>query len=358
MLVQTHFPRKLSRSRYDQYLASGWFRGSVMLYKMNLLCIDDEVYSVVNIRLNIEEFKHKKRQRKLLRKAEERFEIKFGKASPTPEKERLYELHKHRFKGFIHGTLDEYLHANFNASVFDTREVCVYDNDKLIAVSYFDLGDLGMASLLGLYDEDYKSWSLGKLTMLKEIEFGIKTGRKWYYPGYVLDLPSNFDYKLELGPMEYYSPARRWVNYEKFDPRATNAYSIRTKTQELSDILSEKGRKHRVWLYPYFSMGYVGPWNSFFLRVPMLIELGHDVSGMICMSYSPVEDAYSLYRIHPSPDGPQFLKMEESNEFSNSDKYLNHIYKVGSSIVENCSKEVVLDIADRLLIKHDILPST
>ena len=86
MLVQTHFPRKLSRSRYDQYLASGWFRGSVMLYKMNLLCIDDEVYSVVNIRLNIEEFKHKKRQRKLLRKAEERFEIKFGKASPTPEK--------------------------------------------------------------------------------------------------------------------------------------------------------------------------------------------------------------------------------------------------------------------------------
>ena len=79
MLVQTHFPRKLSRSRYDQYLASGWFRGSVMLYKMNLLCIDDEVYSVVNIRLNIEEFKHKKRQRKLLRKAEERFEIKFGK---------------------------------------------------------------------------------------------------------------------------------------------------------------------------------------------------------------------------------------------------------------------------------------
>ena len=37
MLVQTHYPRKLSRARYDQYLASGWFRGSVMLYKMDLL---------------------------------------------------------------------------------------------------------------------------------------------------------------------------------------------------------------------------------------------------------------------------------------------------------------------------------
>ena len=53
MLVQTHFPRSLSRSRYDQYLASGWFRGSVMLYKMDLLCIDEQLFSVVNIRMNL-----------------------------------------------------------------------------------------------------------------------------------------------------------------------------------------------------------------------------------------------------------------------------------------------------------------
>ena len=39
-----------------------------MLYKMNLLCIDDEVYSVVNIRLNIEEFKHKKMTEKTSKK--------------------------------------------------------------------------------------------------------------------------------------------------------------------------------------------------------------------------------------------------------------------------------------------------
>ena len=46
MLVQTHFPRQLSRVRYDQYLASGWFRGAVMLYKMDLLCLDNDLYSV------------------------------------------------------------------------------------------------------------------------------------------------------------------------------------------------------------------------------------------------------------------------------------------------------------------------
>ena len=55
MLVQTHFPRSLSRSRHDQYLASGWFRGSVMLYKMDLLCIDESLFSVVNIRMNLDQ---------------------------------------------------------------------------------------------------------------------------------------------------------------------------------------------------------------------------------------------------------------------------------------------------------------
>ena len=87
MLVQTHFPRKLSRTRYDQYLASGWFRGSVMLYKMDLLCIDDEVFSVVNIRLNMEEFGLRKSQKKLLRKAEQKFDIQYGKVDLDKEKE-------------------------------------------------------------------------------------------------------------------------------------------------------------------------------------------------------------------------------------------------------------------------------
>ncbi|MGY8884967.1 MAG: hypothetical protein ACKVKI_05580, partial [Flavobacteriales bacterium] len=127
MLVQTHFPRQLSRVRYDQYLASGWFRGAVMLYKMDLLCLDNELYSVVNIRLNLEKFGFRKGQRKLLRKAESKFKICYGIASTNKAKEALYASHKHRFKGFIHGTLEEYLNAGFQSTVFDTREVCVYD---------------------------------------------------------------------------------------------------------------------------------------------------------------------------------------------------------------------------------------
>jgi len=351
MLVQTHFPRQLSRARYDQYLASGWFRGAVMLYKMDLLCVDNNLYSVVNIRLNLEKFQHSKSQRKLLRKVERKFRICVGIAQPTPEKEALYRAHKHRFKGFIHETLDEYLNAGFENSVFDTREISIYDGERLIAVSYFDLGDRAMASLIGLYNEEYSRWSLGKVTMLKEIEFGINHLKKWYYPGYTLDLESSFDYKLQIGNMEYYSSAKRWGCIDKFDPSKTLGYEVRSRTKKLTQSLEEMGIPYKSWLYPYFSMGYVGPWNAYFMRSPAPIELGRDLKGMMIAAYCSEEKAYSLFRVHPSQDGPQFLDLEASMEFSESDKYLNDLYKVGDKIIEHGTLEVLLE-SIRVWRKH------
>lgn len=329
-----------------------------MLYKMDLLCIDETIFSVVNIRLNIDEYEIKKKHRKLLRRAENRFTFKYGFASPTPEKEELYKAHKHRFKGFIHESLEDYLNAGFEKTVFDTREVCIYDGDKLIAVSYFDLGDEAMASLLGLYDESYTKWSLGTVTMLKEIEFGLATKRKWYYPGYTLDLPSSFDYKLKLGEMEYYTPEKTWDSIENFDPSRSTGFNLRTKTQELSWELEEREIKHRVWLYPYFSMGYVFPWNTNYLKTPMLIELGHDVEGMIAAAYLPEEDSYSLIKIQPSTDIPPAIKMEMNKDFSEGDKYLNYVYQVGSAMVGYASTDEIIEQIQRLRNRPDFLKST
>ena len=264
MLVQTHFPRSLSRSRYDQYLASGWFRGSVMLYKMDLLCIDERLFSVVNIRMNLDHHTPTSRQRKTMRRVESRFTVTYGHAQPNANKEALYAQHKSRFKGFIHNTLTDYLSAGFQGTVFDTREVCVYDGDKLIAVSYFDLGEQSMASLLGLYDEAYSKYSLGTYTLLKEAEYGKRTGRRWFYPGYILDKRSDFDYKLKLGPMEHYTANKRWAKLENFKPETTTAYNIQKTTEALTEGLSALGLHPKPWLYPYFSMGYMGPWSAFF----------------------------------------------------------------------------------------------
>ena len=157
-------------------------------------------------------------------------------------------LHKDRFKGFIHPTLNEYLTSGFHRTVFDTREVCVYDGDKLVAVSYFDVGDRAMASLIGLQHPDYRKFGLGIYTMLKEVEFGRSAGLKWYYPGYVLDLPSDFDYKLELGEFEYYTPTKRWGAFRNFDPSLTTGARSEGHPGHSRKLAGLRHPQHRAFL--------------------------------------------------------------------------------------------------------------
>lgn len=325
MLVQTHFPRKLTHARYDQYLASGWFRGSVMLYKMDLLCVDADVFSVVNIRLGLDQYSIKKRHRKIKTRVENRFTITCGEVTLRDEHQRLYEQHKSRFKGFIHATLDEYLHAGFHSTVFDTMQICVFDGDQLIAASYFDLGERSMASLIGMYDEAYADYSLGIYTMLKEIEFGQSTHRRWYYPGYVLDKPSSFDYKLQLGNMEYYTPSKRWGSHVNYDPKQTLAFGLRKAMSRLEKAFKQEGIQFRKWHYPYFSMGYMPLWKNRFLHLPLVFELGHDHEGSLMMGFCPESQEYLLLRVNPCPDEQHFINMEQASEYTNGGVYLSHL---------------------------------
>jgi len=312
VLVQTHFPRKLARSRYDQYLASGWFRGSVMLYKVDLLCIESGIYGVVNIRMNLERFAFRKSQRKRLARCDRKFTVSIGTAKPDAEKEALYALHKHRFKGFIHPTLNEYLTSGFHRTVFDTREVCVYDGDRLVAVSYFDMGEKSMASLIGLQHPDYRQYGLGIYTMLKEIDFGRSAGFKWYYPGYVLDLPSDFDYKLELGEFEYYTPTKRWGVYKRFNPSETTGARVRGAMTRLKEGLDSLGISFNERYYPYFSLGYMAPWQLEFLTLPHFLELAEVDGRRLIVGYEPVQRDFRLLDVGPTEDFNHLVRMDHS----------------------------------------------
>ena len=228
--------------------------------------------------------------------------------------------------------------------MFDTQEVCVYDGDRLIAVSYFDLGDRSMASLLALYDANYDHYSLGVYTMLKEIEYGQHTGRKWYYPGYVLDLPSSFDYKLNLGQMEYYTPSKRWGKYANFKRELSVAHRLRTAMHQLSGALSEEQIASTAWYYPFFSMGYMPLWKDRFLHLPWVLELGHDLEGMCIVGFCAERDSYILTHVHPCPDEQHFINLEQAREFGDDQVYLSHLMEYGAPIAEGTLSEIVQHI--------------
>lgn len=328
MLVQTHFPRKLAPRRYDQYLASGWFRGSVMLYKVDLLCIESGIYGVVNIRMNLDRFEFRKSQRKRLLRCGKRFTVSIGTAKPDAEKESLYALHKRHFKGFIHPTLNEYLTSGFHRTVFDTREVCVHDGDRLVAVSYFDMGERSMASLIGLQHPDYRKYGLGIFTMLKEIEFGQSAGFKWYYPGYVLDLPSDFDYKLELGDFEYYTPSKRWGAISRFNPSQTMGHRVREAMNLLKDSFEELDVVYDERYYPYFSLGYMAPWQLEFLTLPHFLELAEVRGRRLIAGFEPVKNEYRLLDVGPTEDFNHLVRMDHSAGMNTEGAHLMEMLQV------------------------------
>ena len=53
-------------------------------------------------------------------------------------------------------------------------------------------------------------------------------------------------------------------------------------------------------------MGYVGPWNSYFLRARVVIELGYDRHGMIVASYSVEEEAFLCIEFTQAPTDLSF----------------------------------------------------
>ncbi|MFT4779664.1 MAG: arginyl-tRNA--protein-N-Asp/Glu arginylyltransferase [Flavobacteriales bacterium] len=303
-----------------------------MLYKMDLLCIEEQIYSVINIRLPIEQFSLRKRQRKIVRKVENNFRVCCGKAQTNEAKEQLYQKQKKKFKGFIHPTLSDYLSSGFVSSVFDTYEVCVYDHDKLISVSFFDKGEKALASLIGLYDEDYASYSLGIYTMLKEVEFGQSQDMRWYYPGYVLDRPSQFNYKLRLGDFEYYNANQRWSKYENFIPSETKSFFLIKRLNELEALLIEHNIEYQFVLYPLFSMGYIGYWNAEFIKFPGFFMIKTKKEEKLILSYDLDQEVFVMQNIVPAPNYEHLVNMEASGEFQSRDNYLMRLMMVSEHI--------------------------
>lgn len=306
-----------------------------------MLCMDSSIHSVVNIRLPLKNYQFKPRHRKLLRRNDTKFSSRIGKVVINAEKEKLYQAHKNRFKGFIHATLREYLDASKGSTVFDTREVCIYSNSKLVAVSYIDLGSKSVASLLCLFDQEYTSASLGIYAMLKEIEFCMEMGYKLYYPGYILDNQVVFNYKLSLGVMEYYNANKRWALLNLDAIKTSPASNYKKSMAQIGTSLESAGIEFKPWIYPYFSMGYMGYWNVDFLKYPLVYEIsyGYDGSPQLLLAYDNDLKKFMLMTSQIAHSHQHLINMEVSSEFNTEANYLLHLLKVSNLLCRTSSSK-------------------
>ncbi|MBI1223788.1 MAG: hypothetical protein GC192_01010 [Bacteroidetes bacterium] len=189
----------------DALLANGYYRNGVDICAASVRSMGNIWVSAVMLRVRLSDFVWKKRLRKLLRTNSGKFDFEFRPFQPTTEMETLWQQYKDKVHGW-HSvpSLAQHILRGKTADDFNTWQLCVFSQGKLVAFSVFDRGLHSIASLEAAYDTEFSKYSLGVYTMLLEITWCQGHGLDYYYPGFYPENDPMFDYKLRPGNIEFF----------------------------------------------------------------------------------------------------------------------------------------------------------
>ncbi|GJM33199.1 MAG: hypothetical protein DHS20C18_22000 [Saprospiraceae bacterium] len=301
MFAEKHYPETILPEELDSYLAKGWYRMGQTIFTTHFLCFDDQFYSAIWVRLPLVDYKFSKSLRKLLRQNDAKFQTKFRRANFNDEKEKLYQVYRATFPGLLAPSLkDSLLDGDGEESnVFDTYEVAIYDGDRLIAFSFFDLGNKSVASIIGVYDPEYQKHSLGLFTMIKEIQYTQEKKLQYYYPGYIVPGYARFDYKLRIGLVEYYNlKTSTWLPFPDFREEEIPLNKMEKNLNLLCQKLQDAGIPAQKYYYPLFEANLFGFWRAPYFDYPVLINClpKKEVKYFLMAVFDIRENAFLLHR--------------------------------------------------------------
>lgn len=202
----------VSPREMDLLWSDGWRHFGTYFYRYSLGVHKANIQRVVPLRVRLADFKLSQGQRRVLRKnADLRTVIR--PAEITPEKEALFHRHKLRFEEGIPDSVYDFVSYEPAAIPCTANEVCIYDGDRLLALSFLDEGERATSAVYAMFEPEESARSLGILMILREIEYTLATGREYFYPGYAYEGPSFYDYKKRFSALEEYDWMGSWTDF-------------------------------------------------------------------------------------------------------------------------------------------------
>jgi arginine-tRNA-protein transferase len=341
MFAQVRCPEVLTPEELDAYLEIGWFRMGQSIFTTNFLNFKNNFYSAIWLRVDLLKFEGDTTQQKLIKK-NSRFRSVLREASLNDEKETLYTRYKQNISFETSASLHHLLYGKANRSIFNTKEICIYDGSRLIAAGYFDLGDGSAAGISCFYDPDYKKFSLGKYLIYLKIEYCKQSGLRYFYPGYFVPGYSFFDYKLTIAhsQLEYLQlRTNRWLPVGTITKSDVPYQLMADRILELSAMLTERGFRNNVLKYEFFDANLVpelmGAELFDFPLVLFLGEIENDVPEHVIV-YDVSDDVYKLLKCR---------SVWKTNSPASSDTFSSQVLKSDKEIFSSPKAE---DIYNRL----------
>lgn len=130
---------------------------------------------------------------------------------PSDEAWRVYRNHSSGQFG------REVSRDNFEQTFFDKVVPSLQTeyrlDDKLIALGFLDLSDEGMSSVYFAFDPEWAKYSTGILSVFRETELVLLSGKRWYYMGYWVPGCQSMNYKARYTPHQLYDwELKQWVH--------------------------------------------------------------------------------------------------------------------------------------------------
>ncbi len=193
----------------DELWAEGWRHFGIYFFRYSATAHWGGLRRVIPLRVDLTRFEPSRSQKRVIAK-NRNARVVIRDAFIDETKEDLFRRHRERFKENVPDSIYDFLSAEPETSPCGAREICVYDGDRLVAVSFLDVGRNSTSAVYAMFDPAESKRSPGIFTMLEAIRYSRELGCRYYYPGYAYREPSGYDYKKKFHRLEYFDWKGKW----------------------------------------------------------------------------------------------------------------------------------------------------
>lgn len=165
----------------------------------------------VPLRMLPGDFRFSRNVRRVINRAEA-FRIEEGPPEPSRAAYELYLRHLTRF-----GSGDSSGWERFKEAFFEplegARQLSIFYNGRLIAVSHFDRGRSSLSAVYTYYDDSYSRESLGRLVIYDLIRRAREEDIRYLYLGYYIEENSHMVYKRGYKPNQVLISDGSWRTF-------------------------------------------------------------------------------------------------------------------------------------------------
>jgi arginine-tRNA-protein transferase len=205
---------RASPAKMDRLWAEGWRHFGIVFVRYRTSVHGGKRFTVMPLRVDLERFALSRGQKRVLAKNRDAKTI-LRPTTIDAEKESLFERHRVRFEENRPTSLFNFLSPNPAHVPCANMELCIYVDDRLLGVTFLDLGATSTSAVYAIFDPIETKRSVGILMMLHSIHFSRQQGCRYYYPGYAYREPFAYDYKKRFSGLEYLDWKNGWKPYNR-----------------------------------------------------------------------------------------------------------------------------------------------